>query len=113
MLGIAVDDDDVLVGLVQDIDNIANLTSKQQTFIRNKCLYIKKLHELALQHLNTLTWKECCSLCIVYLADTGIHFIKNEKVFGDGIFILATTSCSVHQTYVCRRHHKYVQCFKK
>ena len=41
VLGMAVDDDNLLVGLVQNVDNITNLTSKQQTSIRNKCLYLK------------------------------------------------------------------------
>ena len=72
-----VDDDDVLVCLVWDIDN--HRISNKRKLICNKCLYLRKVYELALQHLNTLSWKDCCRVCVIELADARIHFIKNEK----------------------------------
>ena len=47
--------DNVMISLVQDIDNVADLTNSQCQTIHTQCLYLGKKHELALQHLNTLT----------------------------------------------------------
>ena len=41
VLGMAVDGDKVVVILVCDIDNITDLTNKQQTSLYNKCLYLR------------------------------------------------------------------------
>ena len=75
----AVDDDEVLGTLVSDMDNIFELTNNKRTALRNMCLYLKKAYKIALQHMNSKTWKECCHMCVVELDDAGIHFIKNEK----------------------------------
>ena len=72
-------DDDILLSLVSDIKDINELTSKQKENIRNQCLYLRKSYELAIQHMNKLTWKECCKLAIDELGDDGIYFVKNEK----------------------------------
>ena len=57
-------DDDILLSLLSDIKDTNELTSKQKENIRNQCLYLRKSYELAIQHMNKLTWKECCKLAI-------------------------------------------------
>jgi len=68
-----------LLSLVSDIKDINELSSKQKENIRNQCLYLRKSYELAIQHMNKLTLKECCKLAIDELMDDGINFVKNEK----------------------------------
>ena len=57
-------DNDILLSLVSDITDISEISSKQKKNIRQKCLHLRKSYELAGQHINRLTWKECCTLAI-------------------------------------------------
>ena len=42
-------------------------------------LYLKNAYECALQYMNKFTWKQCITMAIDKLSDTGINNIRNEK----------------------------------
>ena len=48
-------DDDVLCTLIDDIDNIDELTVKQASDIRKKCMYLRKAYEYAIQKMNKVS----------------------------------------------------------
>ena len=69
-------DDDILLTLVSDVKDIKDLSSKQKENVRNQCLYLRNSYELAIQHMNKITWKKCCKLAIDELEDDGIIFCE-------------------------------------
>ena len=73
-------DDDVLIKLVANVDSNSFLTSKQREKLRTQCIYLKEVYEIAVNHMNNITWKECCAKSIDQVArNIGKRMIKNEK----------------------------------
>ena len=63
------------------------LSSKRKENKRNRCLYLRKSYESAIQHMNKLTWKEYCKLAIdelgyctsqVNLGSLSTELVKSE-----------------------------------
>ena len=72
-------DDDVLLGLLPDIDDISEATDKQKENVRLQCMYLRTAYYFAIQHMNEITWKECCRLAVEDLQGYGLTYITNEK----------------------------------
>ena len=73
--------DDALLRILDDFylqgSQFEALTSDAKQFLRQKCMYLKKAYEIAVQKMNSITWGKCCSLAILELADMGIEVFKN------------------------------------
>ena len=72
-------DDDTLVTLLHDVECVDELSSYQKQHLRFDCVYLKKAYEIAIQNMNSWTWKECCLRAIAELSDAGFSHIKNER----------------------------------
>jgi hypothetical protein len=76
-----IEDANKLETIIEDwvTDNNATLlTAKQERRIVTQCLYLRKAYEIAVQRMNTWTWKECCAEAIKSLHDCGINYVGNE-----------------------------------
>ena len=73
--------DDALLRILDDFylqgSQFEGLTSDAKQFLRQKCMYLKKAYEIAVEKMNSITWGKCCSLAILELADMGIEVFKN------------------------------------
>jgi hypothetical protein len=72
-------DDDELIGIIDGIDSIKELSSSQRQQIRFDCLYLRKAYEVTVQNMNKFTWKDCIIIAIDEMKDVGFNHIKNEK----------------------------------
>ena len=72
-------DDSVLISILHDVNDIAELSTSQLEYLRYNCLYLQKAYENAAQFMNSLTWVQCVNNCIKEMEDIGIHHIANEK----------------------------------
>ena len=50
----------------------------QKQHLRFDCIYLKKVYEIAIQNMNSWTWKQCAEAAIAELNDAGFSHIKNE-----------------------------------
>ena len=48
-------------------------------YVRLKCMYLRTTYYFAVQHMNEITWKECCRLAVEDLQGYGLTYITNEK----------------------------------
>ena len=72
-------DDDTLLSIISDVDDINELTNTQRKILRFQNIYLSKAYELALQHMNDLTWTKVTQLAVDELNDCGMSDIKNEQ----------------------------------
>ena len=72
-------DDDSLLVLVNNENRIIDISNKQRGYLQTKYLYLHKLYELALQHMDNITWKQRIVMAISELEDDAIFSLKNEK----------------------------------
>ena len=72
-------DDDELIGIIDGINSIDELSSSQRQQIRFDCLYLRKAYEVAVQNMNQITWKDCIIIAIDEMKDGGFNHIKKEK----------------------------------
>ena len=72
-------DDDVLLALLPEVKDLSEPSDKQKENIRLQCMYLRTAYTIALQYMNTITWKECCRRAIIEVDEYGIQYICNEK----------------------------------
>ena len=79
ILSAATTDDDMLVSLLDDFQSLDNLSSYQKQHIRLDCVYLKKLYEIGIQHMNCWTWRKYSTEAISILNDAGFTHRVNER----------------------------------
>ena len=72
-------DDDELIGIIDEINSIDELSSSQRQQIRFDCLYLRKAYKVAVQNMNQITWKEYIIISIEEMKDAGFNHIKMKK----------------------------------
>ena len=50
-------DDDVMLALLPEIEDLSHASDKQKENIRLQCMYLRQAYLIALQNMNTITWK--------------------------------------------------------
>ena len=71
-------DDDIMLSLFSEKCVVSDLTNNQRHTIHTQCMYLCKSYNVAIQHMNKLTWTTCIWLAIQELDDSGISLIKKK-----------------------------------
>lgn len=69
LLLVATMDGGVLLFMFKDVESIEALTINTRQVLRNKCMYLTKAYEVALQNMKERTWSESCAMEIEELQD--------------------------------------------
>ena len=72
-------DDDTLVSLLHAVESVDRLSSFQKQHLRFDCIYLKKAYEIAIQNMNSWTWKQCAQAAIAELNDVGFNHKKMRE----------------------------------